>query len=130
MVQKWAGWPHGPCRQGGGGGPGRFGAEDKISSGPQLGTVAVQGPQCFRAHIPGLSLLLCAAKRVVGCLVLFVEAAGADRRVKSLTFRATRGAEGCLRAWWGPIWGLFYGGLGGHLSWDMDRRFFLIALGR
>ena len=36
MAQKWAGWLHNPCRVGG---PQRFGAEDKITSGPQMGRV-------------------------------------------------------------------------------------------
>ena len=37
VAHKWAGWLHNPCRLGG---PQRFKAGDKISSGPQMGRVA------------------------------------------------------------------------------------------
>ena len=37
VAQKWARWPHNPCRLGG---PHRFRAGGKIKSGPQVGKVA------------------------------------------------------------------------------------------
>ena len=43
VAHKWADWLHNPCHLGG---PQRFGAGDKVCSGPQVGGLATQPQPC------------------------------------------------------------------------------------